>query len=210
MCVRGTEDQTMRKVGILGGTFNPIHNGHLAVARKAKEQCALDEVIFMPCGAPYMKCRQEVAPGSVRAEMTALAIEGIPGFTMSSIELEKQGNTYTYETMEYLHTGYPEQDLYFILGADSLFSIAHWKYPERIFACCHIVAALRDEIAMTDMKRQIECLKAQYDVDIVPLKMENIDISSSDIRRKISAGEPIGEFVPENVREYIVKNGLYQ
>ncbi len=200
----------MRKVGILGGTFNPIHNGHLAIARKAKEQCVLDEVIFMPCGAPYMKCRQEVAPGRVRAEMTALAIAGIPGFTMSSIELEKQGNTYTYETMEYLHGKYPDHDFYFILGADSLFSIAQWKCPERIFACCHIVAALRDEIVMTDMKRQIELLKKRFDVDIVPLEMGNIDISSSEIRQKIAAGEPIGEFVPERVREYIIKNGLYQ
>lgn len=200
----------MRKVGILGGTFNPIHNGHLAIARKAKEQCALDEVIFMPCGAPYMKRRQEVAPGKVRAEMTALAIEGIPCFTMSSIELEKQGNTYTYETMEYLHGKYPDYDFYFILGADSLFSITQWKYPERIFACCHIAAALRDETVMTDMKRQIELLKERYDVDIVPLEMGNIDISSSDIRKKAAAGEPIGDFVPESVREYIVKNRLYQ
>ncbi len=199
----------MKKVGVMGGTFNPIHKGHLAVAQRAQEQYALDEVIFMPCKTPYMKSGQRIECGSVRAEMTALAIRDIPCFTLSLIEMEQTGNTYTYKTMEFLKKEHPDTDYYFILGADNLFQIEEWVYPERIFACCHILAAVREEKNTPDMEIQADLLKKKYGASIHLIKMERMDISASAIRKKISMGESIAGDVPEAVRNYIEKNRLY-
>lgn len=193
----------------MGGTFNPIHNGHLALARKAREQFALDEVLFMPCGEPYMKAAQEVEPGQVRADMTALAIQDEPFFSLSVIELEHHGNTYTYETLEYLRRENPDTEYYFIMGADNLFQITQWAMPERIFANCHILAAVRDDKTIADMEVQIRHLQQEYHASIYLLKTDCMDISSSAIRRKLAEGESIEKYVPESVRSYIMEKGLY-
>ena len=200
----------MRKVGIMGGTFNPIHNGHLMLAQKALKQFALDEVLFMPCGVPYMKAGQKVEDGRVRAEMTALAIEGQPRFTLSDIELTQPGNTYTYQTLKRLRAENPQTAYYFIVGADSLFHMTNWVHPEEIFADCCILAAVRDGKTSADMEEQIRVLQKEYRADIRLLQTECMDISSSDIRRKIAAGESVEEDVPESVRSYIVQKGLYR
>lgn len=198
-----------KKAGIMGGTFNPIHNGHLTLARKAREQFALDEVLFMPCGEPYMKASQKIESGQVRAAMTALAIQSDPYFTLSTVEIEHHGNTYTYETLEHLRRENPDTEYYFIIGADNLFQITHWAMPERIFAGCRILAAVRDDKTVADMERQIRLLHRKYQAVIYLLKTDCMDISSSDIRRKIAAGESIDEYVPASVRSYIVEKGLY-
>lgn len=200
----------MRKVGIMGGTFNPIHNGHLMLAREALRQFTLDEVLFMPCGNAYMKEAQDIESGQTRAEMTALAIQGNPYFTLSTIELEYQGNTYTYQTLERLKKGTSDADYYFIMGADSLFHITEWALPERIFSNCCILAAIRDDKTPDDLESQIRMLKREYDADIHVLQTLPMNVSSSDIRRKISAGESIEGDVPETVRTYIEKRGLYR
>lgn len=200
----------MKKVGIMGGTFNPIHNGHLMIANKAKEQFALDEVLFMPCGVPYMKAGTDVAAGEIRAEMTALAIQDHPGFALSRIELDHPGNTYTYETLENLKTRYPDDMFYFILGADSLFNLINWVHPERIFASCHILAAVRDQKTVTQMEEQIVLLRERYHAGIFLLQTDYLNISSSDIRRKAAAGESISDYVPQNVADYIAAHHLYQ
>lgn len=199
----------MRKTGIIGGTFNPIHNGHLTLARKAREQFALDEVFFMPCGKPYMKAAQEVESRQIRADMTALAIRDEPFFSLSTIELEHHGNTYTYETLERLKSENPDTEYYFIIGADNLFQITQWAMPERIFANCCILAAVRDDKTVADMKEQIHCLQQRYGAVIYLLQTDCMDISSSDIRRKIAAGESVDAYVPASVRSYIVEKGLY-
>ncbi len=200
----------MKKVGIMGGTFNPIHNGHLMLAKQAFEQYALDEVLFIPCGVPYMKAGQNVEPGQIRAQMTALAIRDIPGFSLSAIEIERQGNTYTYETLERLASDNPNTEYYFIVGADSLFHMAKWVFPERIFANCIILAAVRDGKTTADMEGQIQILQKEYGADIHLLQIDCMNISSSDIRQKIAAGESIREKVPEQVRQYIERKGLYR
>lgn len=199
----------MRKTGIIGGTFNPIHNGHLILARKAREQFALDEVLFMPCGRPYMKAAQQVETGQVRADMTALAIQDDPYFSLSTMELERHGNTYTYETLERLKNENPDTEYYFIIGADNLFQIAQWAMPERIFANCCILAAVRDDKTVADMKKQIHWLQQKYGAIIYLLQTDCMDISSSDIRRKVAEGKSIEKDVPASVRSYIVKKGLY-
>lgn len=200
----------MKKVGVMGGTFNPIHNGHLMLAKKAVEQYVLDEVIFMPCGYPYKKEREMTEPKQARAEMTALAIRDIPDFLFSAMEIEKEGKTYTYETMERLKRENPDTDYYFILGADNLFQIESWVKPERIFACCSILAAVRDGKTKLEMNQQIVHLKRIYRANVLLLTMDDMPVSSSEIRRKVAAGEKIDEYVPQIVREYIEKNGLYQ
>lgn len=203
-------ERNMRKVGIMGGTFNPIHNGHLMIADKAREQFELDEVLFMPCGVPYMKESREVETGRIRAEMTALAIQDRPAFTLSRMEIEHRGNTYTYETLERLKAEYPDTVFYFILGADSLFNLTNWAFPERIFANCHILAAMRNQKTKGQMEEQIRYLQEHYGASIFLLETEYLDISSSDIRRKVALGESIAADVPKNVAEYIAAHNLYK
>lgn len=200
----------MKKTGIMGGTFNPIHNGHLMLARQALEQFMLDDVLFMPCGVPYMKAGQKVEDGQIRAEMTALAIQSEPRFVLSTMEIEQQGNTYTYQTLERLRKVHPETDFYFIVGADSLFHMTQWVCPEKIFVNCHILAAVRDDKTTEDMEAQIVLLKREYGADIHLLQTEYMDISSSEIRRKIAAGESVANDLPQAVRQYIEKEGLYR
>lgn len=199
----------MKKTGIMGGTFNPIHNGHLTLAQKAKEQFALDEILFMPCGEPYMKAAQKVTSGQIRAAMTALAIQDTPDFVLSMIEIEHQGNTYTYETLEFLKREHPDTEYYFIMGADNLFQITKWAMPDRIFKNCRILAAVREDKTVADMEEQIRYLQQNYHAVIYLLKTDCMDVSSSDIRRKVSQGESIEEYVPVPVRNYIAEKGLY-
>lgn len=200
----------MRKVGIMGGTFNPIHNGHLMLAKEALKQFSLDEVLFMPSGTSYMKADQKVESGQTRAEMTALAIQDNPNFTLSTMEIERAGNTYTYQTLERLKKENPDKEYYFIVGADSLFHMSNWASPERIFANCCILAAIRDDRTIEEMEEQIDLISQQYNARILLMKTMRMDISSTDIRRKVAAGESIEGDVPEPVRLYIGKRGLYR
>ena len=200
----------MRKVGIMGGTFNPIHNGHLMLAKEALKQFLLDEVLFMPSGTSYMKADQKVESGQTRAEMTALAIHDNPRFTLSTMEIERAGDTYTYQTLECLKKENPDTEYYFIVGADSLFHMAKWAVPECIFANCCILAAIRDDKSVEEMNERIDLMSQQYNARIYLMKTMRMDISSTDIRRKLAAGESIEGDVPEAVRIYIEKRGLYR
>ncbi len=200
----------MRTTGIMGGTFNPIHNGHLRLAEAAYRQLSLDEVLFMPSGKPYMKSELEVADAAVRAEMTRLAIRDIPYFRFSPMEIEQTGNTYTYQTLERLRAEHPDTAYYFIVGADTLFQMPQWVAPERIFANCTVAAAVRDDKTAADMEEQILSLKRQYDASVVLLRTPPVDLSSSTVRRRIAGGLSVAQDVPESVRLYIEERGLYR
>lgn len=199
----------LKKTGIMGGTFNPIHMGHLIIAEKAREQFGLDEVLFLPSGVPYMKNCDEVLPGKIRVEMTGLAIQGNPFFTISAMEIEREGRTYTYETLESLREQNPDTEYYFILGADSLWKIETWKNPGRIFAASHILAAVRDDKSSEDMEKQSAYLKEKFGADIFLLQTGQIEISSSMIRSLCREGKSIRYLVPDAVYDYIRKNRLY-
>lgn len=199
----------MKKTGIMGGTFNPIHRGHLALADKAREQFALDEVLFIPSGVPYMKDLEEVLPAEIRCEMTRLAIADKSCFTLSQIEVNKHTNTYTCETLKDLKRANPAVDYYFILGADSLWAIDRWKNPDEIFHNCHILAAVRDDKSRADMETQIAYLQKKFSADILLLESSPMDISSSMIRERVRNKLPIRGLVPEAVEEYIYSNRLY-
>ncbi len=199
----------MKRIGIMGGTFNPIHLGHLAIARRAQEQFALDEVLFIPSGVPYMKNLTEVLPAETRCEMTRLAIKDEPSFRLSTIEVDKSQNTYTFETLQDLKTDDPMAEYYFIMGADSLWAMEQWKNPQEIFLNCHVLAAVRDDKSPEDMDAQIAYLQDKYDARISLLGIDAMDISSSMIRNKVKDSLSIRGLVPEAVETYIYEHKLY-
>lgn len=196
------------KIGIVGGTFDPIHNGHLMLGAYAYDNFQLDKIWFMPNGNPPHK--SEEINVDFRLDMVKLAIEDKDEFCLSTFEIEEEKHSYSYETLEKLRQLYPKDTFYFIIGADSLFTIEFWKEPARVLRACIILAACRDDKDMAEMYKQIDYLTAKYDANIKLLKMPLIDISSSDIRRKREKGESIDTLVPKKVSEYIETHGLYE
>lgn len=198
-----------KKTGIMGGTFNPIHIGHLLLAENAKETFGLDEILFVPSGLPYMKNGIEIADKWMRLEMTRLAIADNASFALSSVEVEREGNSYTSETLGLLRQEEPETEFFFIVGADSLFAMESWKDPEMIFRSCTILAAVRDGKDDDDLKEQIGFLGKKYGARIGLVEMKEISFSSTDIRDRIRKGKSIRYMVPAPVVEYIKKYQLY-
>ena len=198
-----------QKVGIIGGTFNPIHLGHISLAKTAYEQLSLDKVIFMPSGKSYMKRNLYVLPGEIRLTLINMSIRDYPYFESSDMEITRNGNTYTYETLELLKSGEPETDFYFIMGADCLYTIEKWVYPDRIFQAASIVAAVRDSVAMDDLAKQATYLEHKFHANITLLKFPPMDISSSMIRERISSQTSIRGLVPAAAEEYILANKLF-
>ena len=152
-----------KKIGIMGGTFDPIHVGHLILGEKAYEQLGLDRVWFMPSGnPPHKRNRQGQASNEQRISMVKKAIAGNPHFELSLIEMNEDGYTYTYRTLERLKEQNPDTDYYFIIGADSLYDFATWKKPERICGACTIVVAARDHVPAKSLDQQMTFLSQQY------------------------------------------------
>lgn len=200
----------MKKIGIMGGTFNPIHIGHLLLAQGALEAEKLDEVWVIPTGCSYMKAGQDmVAPGE-RYEMACKAVSGNDKLKCCDIEINREGYTYSYETLETLRQQYPEYHFYFIFGADCLFSIEGWKYPERIFENCSIIAAVRGDTSLDEMEQKRSELKAKYNADIILFPFLQLEISSTDIRERVRCGRSIRYLVPDQVMAYIEEKGFYR
>lgn len=200
------------KIGIMGGTFDPIHNGHLMIARSAYSQYHLDEIWFMPNGNPPHKAQFNIGSDvEKRVEMVKIAIDEYDDFRIELYEAEKTTISYSYETMEYFVKLHPEHEFFFIIGADSLFSIEKWVHPEKLFATCTILAAYRDEIdTREEMYSQINFLRKKYEAKIELIISPLLKISSSEIRAYCMEKKDISEFVPEKVKEYIRKEGLYE
>lgn len=199
-----------KKIGIMGGTFNPIHFGHLLLAEQAMEAYDLDEVLFIPSGNPYMKDAEPIVNGDIRAKMIELALEEHPYFRLSSIELERKGPTYTYETLEELKKKNSDCTYFFITGADSLLTMETWKNPERIFRNCVVIASVRGTGTEEKIRKIATHLIYEYQADVHILPTRFIDLSSSEIRHRIADGKSVRYMLPEKVREYIFENGLYR
>lgn len=194
----------------MGGTFDPIHVGHLMLAEWAKGELGLDEIWLIPNGLSRMKEDQEPAPAKDRLQMTELAAKGNAQFKCLDLEIKRGGYTYSYETLEELSAAHPEDILYFISGADCLYSIDNWKSPERFFRCCRLVAAVRDDASMEEMKVKKEELMRRYDGEIILLSFVRLSISSTVIRERIRQGMSARYMVPDNVLAYIEEKGLYR
>ncbi len=199
-----------KKVGIMGGTFNPIHNGHLLLAENAREAYELDEVLFMPSGCSYMKDSSSVLDKRMRADMVSLALEGNPCFRLSLMEIEREGNTYTSDTLMELKALYPENQYYFLIGADNLVRIEHWRRPDVILQNCIIIAALRGNETAKSLQGAIDQLVRHYQADIRMLPARYIDLSSSEIRERLYSEKSVRYMLPEKVLEYIREKNLYR
>lgn len=200
----------IKKTGVFGGTFNPIHYGHLLLAEQAREFVSLDEVVFMPSGNSYMKDSSEIAAGEHRLAMTKLALSGNPFFSLSALETERGGATYTCDTLCVLRKQNPDTQYYFILGADNLFSIEDWKNPEIILGNCYLITTVRGKKSEDDIKRQATYLEQKYDTRVILLPERKIDLSSSEIRARLQKGESVRYMIPDKVLSYIQEYKLYR
>lgn len=199
-----------KKIGIMGGTFDPIHYGHLLLAQNALTSFDLDEILFIPSGTPWLKESTKVLPKNKRVSMTGIAIEENPQFALSTIEIDRDGNSYSYETVEELKKSNPDVDYYFIMGADSLLQIESWKCPDRLMKECTLLVAVRNDCDREGLEKQISYLKGKYEADIRILETARIDISSTIIRDMIAEGKSVRYMLPDNVIEFIEKNHLYE
>ncbi|HEX2947260.1 MAG TPA: nicotinate-nucleotide adenylyltransferase [Clostridia bacterium] len=198
------------KTGIFGGTFNPIHNGHLIVAESVREQFDLDKVLFMPSGQPPHKRDSEVIDPERRFEMVKLAVESNPGFEASRVEIDRAGFTYTVNTLQQLHAEYgANTSIYFIIGADVVPELVTWKDFRQVFELCEFIAVLRPGFDKAAFDKETSRISGDFGAVIHTVDARLIDISSTEIRERCSGGESIRYLVPDGVREYIYKEGLY-
>lgn len=201
----------MSKIGIMGGTFDPIHNGHLMIGRQAYNEYGLKEIWFIPSGHPPHKKNRNVTEPAIRLAMTELAVRGHKGFICSDFEIRRKGYTYTAQTLRLLCEKYPEHSFYFIIGADSLYEIENWYEPDQVLSQAVLLAARREyEEANRSMDKQIAYLAAKYHADIRTLHCQEMDISSLALRRMIACGQSVADYVPQEVISYIKTHGLYQ
>ena len=199
----------MKKIGIMGGTFNPIHNGHLLLAQWALDAENLDEIWFIPTGISYLKAHSDILSGEERLHMVKLAIKDNSAFSVSDIELQRSGYTYTYETLEVLKSRYPEDEFYFIVGADCLYAFENWKEPARILQYCSLLAAVRGDVSIEDLESKKKELTERFEGRIKLFPFLNLEISSTEIRNRVKEQKNVRYLVPEAVRQYIMEKGFY-
>lgn len=199
----------MKKIGIMGGTFNPIHIAHLIIAEIAYCELNLDEVWFMPSKKPPHKQNESIAEDIHRANMVKLAISNNPHFKFSNIELEREGLTFTVDTLAKLKEEYPEYEFYFIIGGDSLFKFNLWREPKTILSLTKLIVFGRNNVEDEKIIEKINELQNMYGGSIQYLKAPNIDISSSLIRSLIKENKSITYFVSKEVENYIREKTLY-
>jgi len=190
----------------MGGTFDPVHHGHLVAASEVAHRFTLDEVVFVPTGRPWQKDHRDVAPAEDRYLMTVIATASDPRFRVSRVDIDREGPTYTVDTLRDLHAAYSaasvEADLFFITGADALASIASWHDADEVFGLAHFVGVTRPGHTLSS--------HGLPEAAVTLVEVPALAISSSDCRARVAAGEPIRYLVPDGVREYVAKRGLYR
>lgn len=197
------------RLGLLGGTFDPIHVGHLLLAEQCREQCQLDEVWFLPAGNPPHKLAAEFTPGKERAEMLSFAIAGHPQFSVSRIELERSGTTYTVDTLEQLRDEDPTRELFFLLGADSLDDLPNWREPQRIAELATLVVANRGDRPLPHIDELRDQLGGSIIAKLRFVEIPGIDLSARDIRRRVRENRSIRFMTPRAIEAYIAEHRLY-
>ena len=195
--------------GVLGGTFDPVHKGHLVIAGEVRDRLKLDKVILIPAGEPCFKAAAQVTPAGHRFKMVNLAIESEPGFVVSDIEIKRSGLSYTVDTIGELKKNLgKDSELYFILGWDNLTDLPHWHQPKKLISLCRLVAVPRVGCPVPDLEKLEEAIPGISD-RLTMLEKPQIDIRASVIRQRVAEGLSVGQLVPQVVVEYIQKEGLY-
>jgi nicotinate-nucleotide adenylyltransferase len=194
--------QRRARVGVMGGTFDPIHNGHLVAASEVQQKFDLDEVIFVPTGQPWMKSEYSVTEGEHRYLMTVIATAANPRFTVSRVDIDRTGPTYTIDTLRDIHAARPNADIFFISGADAIAQILEWKDVEQVWPLAHFIAVSRPghPLSISGLPEQGVSL----------LEVPALAISSTDCRSRVSRGFPVWYLVPDGVVQYISKHHLYR
>jgi nicotinate-nucleotide adenylyltransferase len=204
----------VERIGILGGTFNPPHVGHVALARHARAELGLERVLLMPaCIAPNKPSVGEDPGPEHRLAMCQLAVAQEPGLEVSALEIERGGTSYTVDTVQAIHDAHPNAELTLIVGADTARTLPGWREPARLLGMVGLAVAQRDELDLQDVRRALAPVTATG-LDSPPqmtlLRMAGIAASSSAVRRLVAAGEPVAELVGERVAGYIAEHGLYR
>lgn len=205
------EKRKMNRLGIMGGTFDPVHYGHLVTAEAVRDKFKLDRVIFVPTGKPPHKKGYKVTDAKHRYLMTVLATVTNPFFEVSRIEIDREGYTYTIDTILEFKKMLPEDTkIYFITGADAVLEILTWKKVDELLQLCNFVAATRPGYEPSQLNEMIKYVEKVYGSTIHMVEVPAMAISSTDIRRRVNTNRPIKYLVPESVEYYIMKNGLYR
>jgi nicotinate-nucleotide adenylyltransferase len=191
-----------RKIGVMGGTFDPIHHGHLVAASEVADRFGLDEVVFVPTGQPWQKVERRVSQAEDRYLMTVVATASNPRFSVSRVDIDRNGPTYTADTLTDLHTARPDAQLYFITGADALAQILSWRRVDELFALAHFVGVTRPGYELGDDHLP--------DRAVSLVEVPAMAISSTDCRRRVADGRPVWYLVPDGVVQYISKRNLYR
>ncbi|MBI3803753.1 MAG: nicotinate-nucleotide adenylyltransferase [Nitrospirae bacterium] len=217
------------RIGLLGGTFNPIHNGHLYIAEAVRKRLQLDRILFIPSGDPPHKKGEELPAAVHRLEMTRLALLGHPDFQTCDIEVTRPGKSYSIDTVSELKRRYPHDSLFFIIGSDAFFELSTWREPERLLSLCDFVVTSRpdhpfsqlpevgplltlDRAPLLDLDRRVEgivCLPLPSGNSIYFLAIPPSPISASEIRKRLAFGRDVKNLLPDPVASYIIKNKLY-
>lgn len=196
-------------IGVIGGTFDPIHNGHLAVADEVRIRLDMAEVLFVPAGQPWFKVQRPISSAEHRLEMVRLAISGRSGYKLSAIEIDRPGPTYTVDTVAELQARLkPDDSLFFIMGWDNLAGLPDWKEPARLINLCCLVAVPRPGCSQPDLEALDGAIPG-LSGRVVLMDRPEVDISASDIRDRVARGLPIDQLVPAPVAAYIREHGLY-
>ncbi|RZT87680.1 nicotinate-nucleotide adenylyltransferase [Pseudonocardia sediminis] len=190
-----------RKIGVMGGTFDPIHHGHLVAASEVADRFALDEVIFVPTGQPWQKSSRVVSAAEDRYLMTVVATASNPRFSVSRVDVDRHGPTYTADTLADLHAAMPDDQLFFITGADALQQILSWRKVDELFRYAHFVGVTRPGYELGD--------EHLPDGSVTLVEVPALSISSSDCRERVTSGRPVWYLVPDGVVQYISKRSLY-
>lgn len=199
-----------KRIGLMGGTFDPIHIGHLMLGECAFEQFKLDKVLFLPAGnPPHKQGRTEGASDAQRLEMVQLAIRNNPHFELDPEEMYRTGLSYTYQTLQSLRERHPDTQYYFIIGADSLMTFDTWRKPELICQNCILLAAVRDQLDLKTMEQKMQELETRYGAVIHLLHTPDVEIASSALRSWCRQNRSIRYYVPDSVLEYIKENRIY-
>ena len=201
----------MKKAGILGGTFNPIHNGHIELAKKALKEFGLDHILFVPTGLPPHKSSKDLAPKKHRLQMVSEAIKGQKRFRLSKMEINRSGYSYAVDTFNKLQKRLGKKTrLFYVMGLDSINNILSWKKPLDLFKMCEFIVATRPGSKIKTFKRLLKFPPLAINknkISVIELKM---DVSATDIRDRIKSGKPISKLVPAGVAKYIEQNSLYK